>query len=54
MFRQMAQDRVVLYLMLIVILGLLLGFVSTLLIHVILSWHSIVTLVFDVLSMGVS
>lgn len=44
----------ILYLMLIVVLGAILGFVGTLLIAVILAWQRIGTFVFDVLSMGVS
>lgn len=54
MFRQMAEDHFILYLMLMSILGFTLGFIGILVIYVALSWQRVGTFVLDMLSLGVT
>jgi hypothetical protein len=52
MFRQMAQDNFVLYLMLMSLMGATLGFVGTLLLAVIIYWHRVTIFLYDMFSLG--
>lgn len=52
MFRQMVEDHFILYLMLMATLGALLGFVGTLLIYIVLSWHHVVVFLYSVFEQG--
>jgi hypothetical protein len=54
MFRQMAEDHFVLYLMLMSIIGFTLGALGTLAIYVILAWQHVAVFLYSVFERGVA
>lgn len=52
MLRQMAEDHFILYLMLMSLMGITLGFFGTLFIYIILAWHDITVFMYSMFSLG--